>query len=77
MVYSDYNKLRILHFHVYGYRSPAITKHLHAEGIVASRREGVKFLNRCLRRGNITRLPGSGRKLLITDEGQRAVKQQM
>ena len=77
MVYSDYTKLRILHFHAQGYRSPAITKYLHVEGIVASRRGVAKFLNRCLRRGNIARLPGSGSKSLITDEVRRVVEQQM
>ena len=77
MVYSDYTKLRILYFHAQGYRPPAIKKHLLAEGIVASRRGVAKFLDRSLRRGNIARLPGSGRKSLITDEIRRVVEQQM
>ena len=77
MVYSDYTKLRILYFHAQGYRLPAIKKHLLAEGIVASRRGVAKFLDRSLRRGNIARLPGSGRKSLITDEIRRVVEQQM
>jgi len=67
MVYSDYTKLRILPFHTQVYRSPAITKHLHT-GVVVNQRRVAKFLNRCLRKGNIARLPGSGRKSLITDE---------
>ena len=76
MVYSDYTKLRILHFHTQGYRSPAITKHLHT-GVVASQRRVAKFLNRCLRKRNIARLPGSGRKSLITDEVRKVVEQQI
>ena len=77
MVYNEYTKLRILHFHVQGYRPPAITKRLEDEGIVVSRRGVAKFIKRFTRRGTIARQPGSGRKTKITEDIKRVVEQQM
>ena len=77
MVYSEYTKLRILHFHAQGCRPPAITKWLEREGIAVSRRGVAKFITRFLRRGTIARQPGSGRKTKITDDIQRIVEHQM
>ena len=54
MVYSEYTKLGILHFHAQGCRPPAITKWLEHNGIAVSRRGVAKFIKRFLRRGTST-----------------------
>ena len=79
MVYSEYTKLRILHFHAQGCRPPAITKWLERNGIAVSRRGVAKFIKRFLRRGTSTIAwqPGSGRETKITDDIQRVVEHQM
>ena len=77
MVYSEYTKLRILHFHTQGYRPPAIQKCLNAEGIAVSWRGVAKFIKRFFSRGTIARQPGSGRKTKITEEVRKVVEEQM
>ena len=77
MVYTNYKKQRILHFHFQGLRPPNIQKHLLEEGMKASRRGIAKFIHRFQKTGTIARKPGSGRPTKITAEIKAIVDEQM
>ncbi len=78
MVYTRYQKQRILHLHlVLHLKPPTIINVLEHEGIIVSRRGVFKFLKRFHERGTIARKPGSGRPSLITTEIKMIVEDQM
>ena len=68
MVYSDYQKRRILHYHLQGYRAPTICHLLHQEKLKASRVGIAKFIAKYEQTGCVARVPGSGRPSKITAE---------
>ena len=76
--YTRYNKQRILHLHFAEHlRAPTITKVLAEEGIKTSRRGVLKLLQKHYHSKTITRLPGSGRRSLVTAEVKRIVEEKM
>lgn len=69
LVFSEYMKQRILfYYYNQGLAPPAISAMLSQEGIVASRRGILKFLNRYECSGTIARKPGSDGHAKINDE---------
>ena len=77
MVFSAYEKERMIYYYCKGMKAPTIRRKLLEEGIVASR-EGIhKFLSRFLECGSILRQPGSGRPSKITAEIKKIVDDQM
>ena len=77
MVYSDYKKQRILHYHFLGYRAPTIAALLQQERLVASRRGVQNFLDRYGKTGTIARKPGSAPPVKATAEIRDMVEAQM
>ena len=77
MVFSAYQKERIIFYFTHGMRAPTIKNKLLEEGISVSR-EGIhKFLCRFSERGCILRKPGSGRPSKITANIKSIVDHQM
>lgn len=66
MAYTDYIKLRILHYHFQGLRPYTIAKVLDGEGIRVSLLGVHKFLIVYNETGSIARRPGSGRLPKVT-----------
>ena len=78
MVFSEYTKQRILfYYYNQGLAPPAISAMLSQEGIVASRRGILKFLNRYETSGTIARKPGSGGHAKINDEIKQLIEEKM
>ena len=77
MVFTDYQKQRILYHYLQGYRAPTICQLLKEEKLRASRVGIAKFLKRYEETGGITRLPGSGRPSKITAEIKAMVEERM
>ena len=78
MVYSWYEKRRILYYYQQGYLPPTIAKLLKDEGTVTTSRIGIaKFIKKFITTGSIARSPGSGRPSKITREIQRIVDERM
>ena len=77
MVFTEYQKQRILNYYLEGYRAPTIHRLLKAEKLQASRVGIAKFINRYEETGCITRLPGSGRPSKITAEVKAVVDERM
>ena len=77
MVYSTYNKQRILHFASLGLRPPAIAKELQKEKLKCSRVGVHKFLKHYQETGSIGRKVGSGRPSKVTVEIKQIVEDQM
>ena len=77
MVYSEYKKQRILHFHLQGYRAPSIANLLQREKLAASRRGIQKFLDLHCETGTIARRPGSSPPFKITGEISEIVEAKM
>ena len=77
MVFTDYEKRRILTLHKEGFAPPTISRMLKEEGIQTSRRGILKFLTRYAATGTITRQPGSGRRSVVTVLIKAIVEQQM
>lgn len=78
MVYSDYVKLRILHYHFKGFTAYTITKCLQKyDGIEVSVFGVSKFVKHFKETGCIARKPGSGRLSKITSDVKRLVEEQM
>ena len=77
MVFSSYEKGRMIHYYNKRLRAPTIRKKLMDEGICASR-EGIhKFICRFCERGSVLRQHGSGRPSKITVEVKMIVDDQM
>ena len=77
MVYSAYQKQRILAYYSQGYRAPTIAKLLRRERLPASRRGICKFLHRYGASGTTHRIPGSDRRSKATEGVRRLVEEQM
>eukprot|EP00731_Ephydatia_muelleri_P038430 Em0758g5a len=77
MVYSYYQKLRILFFYSKGLNPPAILKRLQEEGMLATRQGIWKFIKKFNSDGKIGRRLGSGRKTNIISEIKAIVNEQM
>lgn len=77
MVFTDYEKRRMLALSREGMNAPTIARVLCAEGVRASRRGILKFLTRYERTQSIERLPGSGRKTIITETIKKIVEDRM
>ena len=77
MVYSHYQKLRILFFFSKGLNPPAILKRLEEEGMYATRQGILKFIKKFKSDGTIGRKPGGGRKSKVTAEVKAIVEEQM
>ena len=77
MVYSSYEKRRILHFHQLGHKPPTIVKLLGEEDITASRVGVAKFIATFVESGSLSRKPGSGRPPSITVQMQQIVEARM
>ena len=78
MVYSWYEKWRILYYYQQGYLPPTITKLQKDKGTVTTSRIGIaKFIKKFITTGSIARSPGSGRPLKITRKIQRIVDEWM
>ena len=77
MVYSTYQKQRILAYYSQRYRAPTIAKLLRREQSPASRRGICKFLHWYGASGTTHRIPGSGRRSKATEEVRRLVEEQM
>ena len=76
MVFSAYEKQRILFYHQQGHTSRAIRNLLLGEEIRVSHVGIYCFLNRFENRGMISRRHGSGRPSKITEEVKRVVEAQ-
>ena len=77
MVFSNYNKQRILFHHPQGkHKAPTIAKLLRKEGLSASRQSVAEVLKRYESRGTIKRKPGSGRPSKVTAEVNQIVEEQ-
>ena len=77
MVFTDYQKQRILHYHLQGYRAPTIHHLLHKENVKASRVGIAKFIKKYQETRCLSRLPGSGRPSKVTAEIKAMVDQKM
>ena len=77
MVYSNYQKQRILYHYLKGRKAPTIHKLLARKGIKCSRRGIHGFLRTFEETGLILRVPGSGRPSKITREVKEFVERQM
>ena len=67
MVYSNYTKLRILHYQGKGYKPYAISYLLKKEDCISDSRYGIaKFLEVYFSTDSISRRPGSGRASKVT-----------
>ena len=78
MVYSWYEKRRILYYHQCGKLPPTIAKLLEEEGTIKTSRAGVaKFIKKFELTGSIARTPGSGRPSKITTEIKQIVEEKM
>ena len=77
MVYSSYEKERILHLYSKGLKAPTVKKQLASEGLTVSR-EGVhKFIAKFREISCMLRRQGSGRPLKVTAEIKKIVDDQM
>lgn len=77
MVFSEYQKQRMLHYYFLGYRAPTIAAMLKKERVKAGRKGVHQFIRRYRQTGSIARRPGSGPKPKITSEIMQVVEQQM
>ena len=78
MVFSDYTKQQILHFHrTEKLKSYTIASRLKEEGITVSQRGVLKMLKRFEEYGTIQCLPGSGRPSKVTAAVKAIVDQEM
>jgi len=78
MVYSWYEKRRILYYYQRGILPPTIVKLLQDEGTTKTSRAGVaKLIKKLELTGSIVRTPGSGRPSKITAEIKEIVEEKM
>ena len=78
MVFSDYVKLRILHYYLKGYTAYTVAKCLQKEdGIKVSVFGVSKFLKHYQETGSIVRKPGFGRLSKVTSRVKELVEEQM
>ena len=77
MVFTEYEKRRILHYHQLGYKAPTIQRLLAKENISCSRSGVGKFLARYSATGSICRRPGSGRRTKASDAVRETVEEEM
>ena len=78
MVYSDYVKLRILHYHFKGFTAYTIVKCLMKYDDIKVSIVGVwKFLKHYKETGSIARKPGSGRLSKVTSSVKELVEELM
>ena len=77
MVYNLYEKRRIIHFYRLGCRPPTIVKLLLEENLKVSREGVAKFIARFIETCSLSRKPGSGRPLSITQQMQAIVEAKM
>ena len=77
MVFINYQKQRILHYHLQGYRAPNIHYLLCEENAKASQVGITKFTRKYQKTGCLTRLPGSVRPYKVTAEVKVMVEQKM
>ena len=78
MVYSDYVKLRILHYYYEGFTAYTIAKCLQKfDGIEVSIFGVSKFVKHFQETGSIARKPGTGRLSKITLDVKELVEEQM
>ena len=78
MVYSDYVKLRILHYHFKGFTAYTIVKCLLKYDDIKASIVGVsKFLKHYKETGSIARKPGSGRLSKVTSTVKEMVEELM
>ena len=77
MVFTKYQKMRMLHYHGKGFKAPTIRRKLLEEGICVSREGLHKFLIKFSERRCMLRRPGSGRPSKVTAEVKRIVDEQM
>ncbi len=77
MVFSNYQKQRILYYYLQGYRAPTIRHLLREEKLKASRVGIAKLIRKFEETGCVTRLPGSGRPSKITAEIKAIVDEKM
>ena len=76
-MFSEYTKQRILFFHQQGLLSTSIKKELEKEGITASVVAIWKFLRRYEQHRTIQRLPGSGRRSIVTPSTEATIESRM
>ena len=77
MVFTEYEKQRMVTLWKKGCRAPTIAKIVRQGGITASRRGIDKFLRQFAERHTIARRPGSGRPLKITAAIKQVVERAM
>ena len=77
MVFTEYEKRRMVFLWKEGYKAPTIAKIVRREGIIASRRGIDKFLHMFAERHTIARRSGSGRPSKITAEVKQEVERIM
>ena len=77
MVFTQYEKRRMVFFWKKGYKAPTIAKLLRSEGITASRRGIHKFLRLFAERRTTARRPGSGRPFILSTEIKNEVERIM
>ena len=77
MVYSTYNKQRILALASEGLKAPVIIKELQKENLQSSRVGVRNFLVKFQETGSIARRVGSGRHTKVTAEIKQIVEEQM
>ena len=78
MVYSDYVKLRILHYHFKSFTAYTIAKFLRKyDGLDVSVFGVSKFIKHYQEMGSIARKPGSGRLSKATSRVKELVEEQM
>ena len=77
MVFSCYQKQRILVYYGKGYKAPTIAKLLREEGLQCSWVDVAKFIKKFQDTGNINRRVGSGRPSKVTSEIKQVVEEQM
>ena len=77
MVFSDYQKQRILYYRRLGKSHAEIARRLTEEGRRATKVGVLKFLRRYEQTGTHSRKPGTGKASKMTDNAKRIIEEQM
>ena len=77
MVYTEFQKQRILFWHSFGLKAPSIKEKLEKEGIRTTRVGVHKFLKRYAERATIARRAGPGRRTKLTEEIKEIIEEEM
>ena len=77
MVFSDYQKQRILYYWCLGKSHAEIARRLTEDGRTATKVGVLKFLRRYKQTGTHSRRPGTGKASKTTDNAKRIIEEQM